>query len=136
MFPRHSPFLKQAIVYWNWKCALMSATARSLVYLAAMTHTGLHGTLPVVLVEVGYVTLTAGVYAGLQQNALRIRSRLLGNLIVVLGVPGLAQVLDWFTHRLTIPSPRAGPYWQSASSLLFLRSFICTSCAMADSSPA
>lgn len=101
MFPQHSLLLKQAIVYWNWKCALMSATARSLVYLAAMAHTGLHGTLPVVLVEVGYVTLTAGVYAGLQQNALRIRSRLLGNLIVVLGVPGLAQVLDWFTHRLT-----------------------------------
>jgi hypothetical protein len=98
MFPRHSPFLKQAIIYWNWKCALISAIARSLVYLAAMAHTGLHGTLPVVLVEVGYVKLTAGVYAGLQQNALRIRSRLLGNLIVVLGVLGLAQVLDWLTH--------------------------------------
>jgi hypothetical protein len=41
------------------------------------------------------------VYAGLQQNALRLRSRLLGNLIVVLGVPGLAQLLDWFTHHLT-----------------------------------
>ena len=79
----------------------MSATARSLVYLATMARTGLHGTLPVVLVEVGYVTLTAGVYAGLQQNALRLRSRLLGNLIVVVGVPGLAQVLDWFAHHLT-----------------------------------
>ncbi|GGG79249.1 hypothetical protein [Edaphobacter dinghuensis] len=79
----------------------MSATARSLVYLAAMAHTGLHSTLPVVVVEIGYVTLTAGVYAGMQQNALRLRSRLLGNLIVVLGVPGLAQVMDWFIHHLT-----------------------------------
>jgi len=79
----------------------MSATARSVVYLAAMAHTGSHGALLVVLVEVGYVTLTAGVYAGMQQNALRLRSRLLGNLIVVLGVPGVAQTLDWFTHRLT-----------------------------------
>jgi hypothetical protein len=101
MSPQHSLLLKQAFAYWNWKCALMSATARSLVYLAAMAHTGPHGVLPVVLVEVGYVTLTAGVYAGMQQNALRLRSRLLGNLIVVLGVPGLAQTLDWFTHRLT-----------------------------------
>jgi hypothetical protein len=101
MFPQRSVLLKQAFAYWNWKCALMSATARSLVYLAAMAHTGLHGTLFVVLVEMGYVTLTAGVYAGMQQNALRIRSRLLGNLIVVVGVPGLAQVLDWSAHHLT-----------------------------------
>jgi hypothetical protein len=101
MFPQHSPLLKQAFDYWNWKCALMSATTRSLVYLAAMAHTSLHSTLSVVLVEVGYVTLTAGVYAGIQQNALRLRSRLFGNLIVVLGVPGLAQVLDWFAHHFT-----------------------------------
>jgi hypothetical protein len=101
MCPQPSPLLKRVFVYWNWKCALMSATARSVVYLAAMAHTGAHGALLVVLVEVGYVTLTAGVYAGMQQNALRLRSRLLGNLIVVLGVPGLAQTLDWFTHRLT-----------------------------------
>lgn len=105
MSPQRSSLLKQAFVYWNWKCALMSATARSLVYIAAMARTGLHGTLPVVLVEMGYVTLTAGVYAGMQQNALRLQSRLLGNLIVVLGVPGLAQVLDWFTHRLTHTAP-------------------------------
>jgi hypothetical protein len=105
MSPQRSSLVKRAFAYWNWKCALMSATARSLVYLAAMARTGLHGSLPVVLVEVGYVTLTAGVYAGLQQNALRLRSRLLGNLIVVLGVPGLAQVLDWFTHRLTHTVP-------------------------------
>ncbi|HMF53119.1 MAG TPA: hypothetical protein VK593_02135, partial [Edaphobacter sp.] len=105
MSSQHHPLLKQAFAYWNWKCALMSATARSLVYLAAMAHTGSHGALPIVLVEMGYVTLTAGVYAGMQQNALRLRSRLLGNLIVVLGVPGLAQTLDWFTHRLTHTTP-------------------------------
>lgn len=86
----------------------MSATVRSLVYLAAMAHTGPHGALPVVLVEIAYVTLTAGVYAGMQQNALRLRSRLLGNLIVVLGVPGLAQALDWLTHRLTHTPPTHG----------------------------
>lgn len=79
----------------------MSATARSLVYLATMVHVGPRSALPIVLVEMGYVTLTAGVYAGMQQNALRLRSRLLGNLIVVLGVPGLAQILDWYAHRLT-----------------------------------
>lgn len=95
------PLLKQAFAYWNWKCALMSATARSLVYLAAMAHTGPHNALSVILVEMGYVTLTAGIYAGMQQNALRLRSRLLGNLIVVVGVPGLSQILDWYAHRLT-----------------------------------
>jgi hypothetical protein len=101
MTSQHRPLLQQAFAYWNWKCALMSATARSLVYLAAMAHSGPHGVLSIVLVEIGYVTLTAGVYAGMQQNALRLRSRLVGNLIVVLGVPALAQALDWYTHRLT-----------------------------------
>lgn len=77
----------------------MSATARSIVYLAALARTGLRGGLSIVLVEMIYVTLTAGIYAGLQQRALGFRSRLLGDLTVVLGVPMLAQILDWLSHR-------------------------------------
>lgn len=100
MFRQH-PLLTQVFSCWNWKCALFSATARSLVYLAAMTHTGPHGRLAVVLVEIGYVTLTAGFYAGMQQKALGLRTLWLGNLIVVLGVPALAQALDWLAHRAT-----------------------------------
>jgi hypothetical protein len=91
--------LRQALSCWNWKCALLSATARSLVYLAAMTRTGQPGRWAVVLVEIAYVTLTAGIFAGMQQKALAIRSRFVGNLVVVLGVPGLAQALDWLAHR-------------------------------------
>jgi hypothetical protein len=93
------PFVAQALACWNWKCALLSATARSIVYLAAMSRSGPHGRLSIVLVEVAYVTLTSGLYAGLQQRALDIRPRLLGNLAVVAGVPLLAQVFDWLTHR-------------------------------------
>lgn len=98
---KQQPLLTQAFSCWNWKCALFSATARSLVYLAAMTRTAPHGRLAVVLVEIVYVTLTAGFYAGMQQKALGLRKLWLGNLIVVLGVPGLAQVLDWTAHRVT-----------------------------------
>ncbi|MGO8757983.1 MAG: hypothetical protein ACLQG3_07650 [Terracidiphilus sp.] len=78
---------------------MLSATARTLVYLAALARTGRHGRLSIVLVEVAYVALTAGIYAGMQQRALGLRSRLLGNAIVALGVPALAQVLDWLAHR-------------------------------------
>jgi hypothetical protein len=100
------PFAAQALACWNWKCALISATARSLVYLAAMARSGPHGRLAVVLVEVAYVTLTSGLYAGLQQRALELRSRRLGDLIVVLGVPGLAQVFDWLAHHAVgAPAP-------------------------------
>jgi hypothetical protein len=95
-----SPILPQAIACWNWKCALMSATARCSVYLAAMARTGLRGGLSIVLVELIYVTFTAGLYAGLQQRALGFRSRLLGNLTVVFGVPLPAQFLDWLAHRV------------------------------------
>jgi hypothetical protein len=91
-------FAALAFSCWNWKCALLSATARSLVYLAAMLHSGSQRRLSIVLVEVAYVTLTAGVYAGLQQKALDLRPRLLGSLAIVIGVPGLAQALDWLTH--------------------------------------
>ncbi len=77
----------------------MSATARSMVYLAALTRTGTRGGLLIVLVEIAYVTLTAGLYAGLQQRALGFHSRMIGNLTIVLGVPSLAQALDWLAHR-------------------------------------
>jgi hypothetical protein len=96
---RRPAFFAQTIACWNWKCALMSATARSLVYLAAMARAGQRGGLSVVAVEMIYVILTAGVYAGLQQKALGFRSHLLGNLTIVCGVPMLAQILDWLTHR-------------------------------------
>jgi hypothetical protein len=91
--------LSRVISYWNWKCALMSATVRSIVYLAALAHTGRRGCLSIVLVEMAYVALTAGIYAGMQQKALSLRNRLIGNLIVVCGVPSLAQLLDWLAHR-------------------------------------
>jgi hypothetical protein len=89
----------RVLACWNWKCALLSATARSVVYLAAMSHSNLRGGFAVVAVELIYVSLTAGLYAGLQQRALGFRARLLGDLTVVAGVPALAQLLDWLAHR-------------------------------------
>jgi hypothetical protein len=106
-----SPILARAFSCWNWKCAFLSATARSLVYFAAMARSGqaqggFKSGLAVILVEMAYVTLTAGLFAGMQQWALCLRSRLLGNLVVVVGVPGLAQALDWLTHRAAgAPAP-------------------------------
>lgn len=101
MQPHRRSLLAQAFTCWNWKCAALSAVARSLVYLAAMARAGSGSGLAVVLVEIAYVSLTSGIYAGMQQRALGLRSRLLGNLIVVLGVPGLAQTLDWLAHRIS-----------------------------------
>lgn len=94
-----SSFFAQTLTCWNWKCALLSATARSIVYLTAMARSGLRGGLAIVMVEMAYVTVTAGLYAGLQQKALGFRNRFLGNLAIAAGVPGLAQVLDWLIHR-------------------------------------
>lgn len=95
-----SDILARAYSCWNWKCALLSATARSIVYLIALAHISRSGSLSIVLVEMAYVSLTAGLYAGMQQKALDLRNRLYGNLIVVFGVPGMAQFLDWFIHRI------------------------------------
>jgi len=85
---------------WNWKCALLSAAMRSAVYASAMARGTAHGRLAVVLVEVAYVTLTAGLWAGAQQQALRLQRRVAGNLIVVVLVPGLAQLCDLAVHNL------------------------------------
>jgi hypothetical protein len=105
-----SPFGAKAFACWNWKCALMSAGARSAVYLISMLRPGhaqsSSAALSVVLVEMAYVTVTAGLYAGLQQRALSFRSRFAGNLTVVIGVPGLAQLMDWLTHQVAgAPAP-------------------------------
>jgi len=84
---------------WNWKCALMSAVARSTVYAIAMARGGLRQGVAVIGIEMLYVTATAGLYAGLQQSALGLRQRRLGDLAIVLGVPGLSQGVDWLLHR-------------------------------------
>jgi hypothetical protein len=81
--------LAQTCAYWNWKCALLSAAVRSLVYLLAMARSG---------------SLTSGIYAGMQQRALALRSRQLGNLVIALGVPALAQFLDWLAHHAVGPA--------------------------------
>jgi hypothetical protein len=94
---------------WNWKCALMSAVARSVVYAVAMVHSdnrGDHAGLAVIAVEMVYVTMTAGLFAGLQQKALGIRRRWLGDLGIVVGVPGVSQLVDWLLHRVMgAPAP-------------------------------
>jgi hypothetical protein len=100
MIPASRPtFRARVFSCWNWKCALLSTTARSSVYLIALAHSRPLGRLSIILVEIAYVSLTAGLYAGLQQRALSLRSRQLGNIIVALAVPALAQFLDWLSHR-------------------------------------
>ena len=87
---------------WNWKCALLSAVARSLIYAVALSRSGMRNSgasLAVIAVEMLYVTLTAGLYAGMQQKALGFRRRWLGDLTIVAGVPGLSQGVDWAVHR-------------------------------------
>lgn len=69
--------------------------------MAAMGRARDRSGVAIVLVEIAYVTVTAGLYAGLQQRALALRSRLAGNAVIVFGVPWLAQALDWLTHRVT-----------------------------------
>jgi hypothetical protein len=96
--PRRPSILAQISASWHWKCALLSAVARSIVYLVAMARTHSHGRLSVVVVEMAYVTLTAGIYAGMQQRALGLRSRLAGNLTAAVAVPALAQTLDVLAH--------------------------------------
>jgi hypothetical protein len=84
----------------------MSAVVRSAVYAAAMTHSAGREGLMVIAVEMLYVTLTAGLYAGLQQQALGLRRRWLGDLGIVAGVPGLSQTVDWLLHRVAgAPAP-------------------------------
>jgi len=100
MMVNRQPSLRTLVLAcWNWKCAVLSATARSLVYLAALARLRPHGRLSIILVEIAYSGLTAGIYAGLQQRALGARSRALGNLTIAFGVPALAQTIDWLVHR-------------------------------------
>jgi hypothetical protein len=106
---RQIPSVFRVLGCWNWKCALMSASVRSMVYALAMARGGQRGSLAVILVEMLYVTLTAGVYAGLQQRALALRARPWGALLIVVAVPALSQALDWLAHWASgaVAPPRA-----------------------------
>lgn len=102
--PCPKALLAQAFACWNWKCALLSAAMRSAVYVAALAHARLHTAFALIAVEVAYVALTGGLWAGLQQRALALRSRMAGNLLIVLAVPALSQLCDWLAHRTVGPS--------------------------------
>lgn len=77
----------------------MSATVRTALYGLALAKGHAEGRAAILLVEMVYVTLTAGLYAGMQQRALELRSQLAGNLLVAVGIPGLSQLLDGAVHR-------------------------------------
>jgi len=114
-----SPLRARLLACWNWKCAILSASTRSIVYLAALVRTGPHARLSIILVEIAYVALTAGIYAGLQQRALDLRSRALGNLTIALVVPALSQVFDWLAHRIVgAPVPSRALIAVSAFTLI------------------
>jgi hypothetical protein len=106
MNPVHrSNILAQVYSCWNWKCALMSASTRSMVYAAALAHPAHGQRATVALVEMTYITLTAGFFSGMQQRSLSLRSRVLGNFMVAVGIPALSQVLDWAIHRMAGGAP-------------------------------
>ena len=63
-------------------------------------HSGSHRGFSILAVEVVYVTFTAGLYAGLQQRALGLGSPVLGNFLIVIAIPTLAQALDCLAHRI------------------------------------
>ncbi len=98
---------RRNLLCWNWKCALFSAATRSVVYSVALARgANFREGLAVVLVEMVYVTLTSGLYAGMQQQALGLERRWLGDLTIVVGIPGLSQAVDWQVHRMAgAPTP-------------------------------
>jgi hypothetical protein len=84
----------------------MSAMVRSSIYLAALAHKGPGSRLAPALVEMWYVTFTAGVYAGMQQRALGLASRRNGNFLAAVAIPSVSLVLDWLVHLFAgAPSP-------------------------------
>jgi hypothetical protein len=99
-FHRVRAALDPLIGYWNWKSALMSVSVRATGYAIATAKHGWRAGVAAVLLEVIYVGSTAGFYAALQQRSLKTAPRWFGNLLIAVGVPMLAQTVDWAIHVL------------------------------------
>lgn len=98
---------------WNWKAALLSVTMRSVALFCFVDHGAgdrLQAALHAGLVEAAHVSLTAGVYASLQQRSLGVRPRWLGNVLIVAGVPMGAQAVDYLLQKAA-----GTPHMQAAS---------------------
>ncbi len=84
---------------WNWKSAILSGVIRSATYFILVARQGHHAGLRSAAVEAVYVALTAGIYSGLQQRAMRLEPRRLANLTILAAVPLSAQLIDFLVQR-------------------------------------
>ena len=93
---------------WNWKSALLSVLIRSFALFCMVTRHGHHSGLHAAAIEACYVAVTAGFYAALQQRSLSMEPRWLSGLAVVVGVPILAQAIDYLLqHAMGTPNMKA-----------------------------
>ncbi len=129
MFDRGAPLsaaLRVAsypVRYWNWKAASLQIAIRATLYFivaARHLHTGSYQAgLHAAMVEAAYVCVTAGFYAALQQGAMRVEPRWLANLVIIAGVPMLAQAIDTLLqHAAGTPNLKAVSFTMAFCGLL------------------
>jgi hypothetical protein len=89
--------------YWNWKAASLQIAIRATAYFIVATRhlhaVGHQAGFHAAVVEAAYVCLTAGFYSALQQGAMRVEPRWLANLVIIGGVPMLAQAVDTLVQQ-------------------------------------
>jgi len=101
---------------WNWKAALLSASTRAPIFLLTTLAYGWHRATLAAAIEVAYWSLTAGIIAGMVQEFRNWRPVWLAALLILVGVPFVAQLFDYTIHLLAhTPNLRTG----TIASLVF-----------------
>jgi hypothetical protein len=97
---------------WNWKSAVLSIVLRGPIFLVASVHRGFQAAVGAVLTECAFCAGTAGFYGALIQILRNATPEWLTALFLVVGVPGVFQVIEAYLHWA-----RGTPHWRVAEAV-------------------
>ena len=91
---------RHLVARWNWKAALLSGMLRGALFFVASLRAGLDAAVAALVVEFAYRAATTGFFASLTQAFRRATPAWAAGLVVALGIPVLAHVLEYVAHGL------------------------------------
>lgn len=83
---------------WNWKCALLSAAVRGVLFFTVNLSAGLHAAEYAALTDLTFRAFLSGTFGALIQALAAWRRQKLGTLITLVAIPAASHAVEFLVH--------------------------------------